>query len=89
MINPATRWFKIMEIDEKSADKIANWLEFTWLTRHPWPTEAVMDRGKEFIAEVRDTLKNEYGFARKVITTHNPQSNSFIKRVHRTLHNMV
>ena len=89
MIDPATGWFEIVEIDEKSADEMANRLEFTWLARYPWPTEVVMDRGKEFAAEVRDTLKNEYGFAHKVITARNPQSNSIIERVHQTLHNMV
>ena len=79
MIDPATGWFKITEIDSRLADKIANRLEFTWLTRYPWPTEVVMDRGKEFAAEVRQTLKHEYGINQKVITTRNPQANSIIK----------
>ena len=89
MIDPATGWFEICEINDKAADEIANRLEFTWLTRYPWPTEIVMDRGKEFMAEVRDTLKNEYGISRKVITTRNPQANSIVERVHQVLHNMI
>ena len=89
MIDPATGWFEIEEIDTKSADEVVNKLEFVWLTRYPWPTEVVMDRGKEFAAEVRDTLKNEYGLTRKLITTRNPQANSMIERVHQVLHNMV
>ena len=52
MIEPATGWFEIVEVPCKQADEIINSLEFTWLTRYPWPTEAVMDRGKEFAAEV-------------------------------------
>ena len=64
MIDPATGWFEITEIDEKAADEITNRLEFTWLTRYPWPTEVVMDRGREFAAEVRGTLKHEYGALR-------------------------
>jgi Integrase zinc binding domain len=32
MINPATGWFEIAEINIKRADKIINRLEFTWLT---------------------------------------------------------
>ena len=89
MIDPATGWFEIVAIDQKSADEVVNRLEITWLSRYPWPTEIVMDRGKEFAAEVRDTLKNEYGIARKVITARNPQANSIIERVHQTLHNMI
>ena len=89
MIDPATGWFEIEEIETKSADEVVNKLEFVWLTRYPWPTEVVMDRGKEFAAEVRDTLKNEYGLTRKLITTRNPQANSMIERVHQVLHNMA
>ena len=89
MIDPATGWFEIVQIDSKRADEVANQLEFAWLTRYPWPTEVVMDRGKEFAAEVREMLKNEYGFVRKVITTRNPQANSIIERVHQVLHNMI
>jgi len=38
----------MVEIGEKTADTIANWLELHWLTRYPWPTEITMDKGKEF-----------------------------------------
>ena len=89
MIDPATGWFEIVQVDEKTADEIANRLEFAWLTRYPWPTEIVMDRGKEFMAEVRETIKNEYGITRKVITTRNPQANSIVERVHQVIHNMI
>jgi len=48
-----------------------------------------MDKGSEFAAEVRDTLKNECGFVRRIITSRNPQSNSIIEQCHKTLHNMI
>lgn len=89
MIDPATGWFEIVEIDDKKADEVANRLELTWLTRYPWPTEIVMDRGKEFAAEVRDLLENDYGIKRKLITTRNPQANSIVERVHQVVHNMI
>ena len=89
MIDPATGWFEIAQIDTKRADYIANYLEFHWLTRYPWPTEVVMDRGKEFCAEVSAAIKEEYGLSRKLITTRNPQANSIVERVHKTVHNMI
>jgi hypothetical protein len=89
MIDPATGWFEVVAIDEKKADEVVNRLEFTWLSRYPWPTEIVMDRGKEFAAEVRDTLNHECGIMRKLITTRNPQANSIVERVHQVLHNMI
>ena len=48
-----------------------------------------MDKGREFAKEVSETLTNEYGVKRKIITSHNPQSNSMIERCHKTLHNMI
>ena len=61
MIDPATGWFEIIQIPTKRADYIVNYLEFHWLTRYPWPTKIVMDRGKEFAAEVKAAIKDEYG----------------------------
>jgi len=89
MIDPATGFFDIVDIGQKTADVIANWLEIHWLSRYPWPMEITMDKGSEFAAEVRDTLKKEYGFVRKIITSRNPQSNSIIEQCHKTLHNMI
>ena len=89
MIDPATGWFEMAEIPTKRADDVVNILEITWLTRYPWPTEIVMDRGKEFAAEVQRTIKHEYGITRKLITTRNPQANAILERVHKSIHNML
>ena len=89
MIDPATGWFEIVRIDRKRADLIINHLEHTWLTRYPWPTEIIMDRGKEFAAEVSAAIKNEYGIKKKLITTRNPQANAIIERIHQVVHQMV
>ena len=89
MIDPATGWFEIVEIPTKRADYVVNYLEFNWLTRYPWPTEIVMDRGSEFAAEVSAAIKDEYGIQKKLITTRNPQANAIVERVHQVVHNMV
>ena len=89
MLDPATGFFEVVEIDEKKADHIANILEMNWLCRYPWPTEIVMDRGSEFKREVRDTLTNEFGIITKVITSRNPQSNSMVERCHQTFGKML
>jgi transposase InsO family protein len=89
MIDPATGWFEIAEIPTKRADDVANILEEVWLTRYPWPTEIVLDRGKEFCAEVSAMLKNDYGITKKLITTRNPQANAIVERIHQVVHNMI
>ena len=89
MIDPATGWFEIVEISTKRADYIANYLEINWLSRYPRPTEIIMDRGREFAAEVTAELRDDYGITKKLITTRNPQANAIVERVHQTVHNMI
>ena len=89
MIDPTAGWLEIAQIPAKSADEIANVLEMTWLTRYPWPTEIIMDRGTEFRAEVERLIRDEYGLRRKVITTRNPQANAMVERAHQTIHNLI
>jgi hypothetical protein len=89
MIDPATGWFEMREIPTKSADVIANVLEQAWLSRYPWPSKLIFDRGSEFKAEVAKMVKNDYGCKLSPITTRNPQANAIIERVHQTIGNMI
>jgi hypothetical protein len=89
MIDPATGWFEIAEIPAKTADIVINVFENEWLTRYPYPTEVVMDRGVEFMGEVQRSLKSQYGARIKLITTRNPQANSMVERAHQTVGNMI
>lgn len=89
MIDPATGWFEIKEVNGKGSDEIANQFEMNWLNRYPWPTQVVMDRGREFMGDVITMLKNDYGIARKPITTRNPQANAMVERAHQTIHNLI
>ena len=89
MIDPATGWFEIKQLKAKSADVVANEIEKTWLTRYPWPTQVIMDRGSEFMAEFTKMLKDDYGVKKKTITSRNPQANAIIERVHQTIGNII
>mgnify|MGYP003331710574 CR=1 FL=1 len=89
MIDPVTGWFEMAKIKTKSADVIANVIELTWLNRYPWPTEVVLDRGREFMAEFSKMVCNDYGVTKRSITTQNPQANGIIERIHQTIGNMI
>jgi hypothetical protein len=89
MIDPATGWFEIVEIPNKSSDEIANIFEMIWLNKYPWPAQVVINRGLKFMSNVIDLLKNHYHIARKPITTRNPQANAMVECAHQTLHNMI
>ena len=56
MIDPATGWLEIVEIDTKSADNIINVVDQAWFSRHSWPTKVISDRCGEFMKEFKQTL---------------------------------
>jgi Integrase zinc binding domain len=89
MIDPATGWFEMVQIPNKRADTIANIVEVTWLTRYPWPSQIVFDKGSEFMAEFTKMVKKDYQIKIKGISTRNPQANAIIERVHQTLGNVI
>ena len=89
MIDPATGWLEIREINTKRADVVANVLEKTWLTRYPRPSVITLDCGKEFMAEVTHMIKNDYGIKKRPITVRNPQANAIVERVHQTIGNIL
>jgi Integrase zinc binding domain len=89
MIDPATGWFEMKQINDKEATTVANIVEMTWLTRYPWPTMITYDQGTDFIAEFAQMVLNDYGIKSKPITKRNPQANSIIEHVHQTIGNIT
>ena len=89
MIDPATSWFETREIKTKTASNVANVVEQAWLTRYPWPTQIIFNRGTEFMGEFARMARDDYGLKTKPITTRNPQANAIIERAHQTIGNMI
>jgi transposase InsO family protein len=89
MIDPATGWFEMAQIPNKTAAEVANICELTWFTRYPLPQRLTLDRGTEFMAEFAKMAKDDYGLKLKPITTRNPQANAIIERVHQTIGNIL
>jgi len=89
MIDPATSWFEIKESKDKEAISIANLAEQTWLTRYPWPTELIFDRGTEFMGQFAKMIEEDYGIICQSTTVRNSQANSIIERIHQTLGNII
>ena len=89
MIDPATGWIEIAEIPSKRTDAVADVIKRTWFNRYPWPTQVVMDRGSEFMAEFSEMITRDYGVKKKTITTRNPQANAIVERVFQTISNVI
>ena len=89
MIDPATGWFEIKEIKDKYPHTIAHVVETTWLTRYPWPTKIIHDRGNEFLTDFAKMVKDDYGIKNTPTTKRNPQANEILERLHQTLGNIL
>ena len=89
MIDPATGWFEMAQIPNKTAAEPADITKKTWFTRYPLPQRIVFDCGNEFMDEFSKMCHNYYGLKRKPITTRNPQSNAIIEHIHQTIGNII
>ena len=90
MIDPATGWFEVVAIKDRTAATVAAAFDDTWLSRYPRPQLIGFDGGGENKGVFRELLIN-YGLGpgMKPTTTHNPQSNSIIERIHQVLNDML
>ena len=59
MIDPVTGWFEMQQIPNKEAHTVAEAVEQTWLARYPWPTQVILDQGREFMGEFTRMLKED------------------------------
>ena len=89
MIDPATGWFEMTQIPNKTAAEIVDITKKTWFTRYLLPQRIVFDPGTKFMAEFSNMCQNDYGLKRKPITTRNPQSNAIIEWIHQTIGNII
>ena len=55
----ATSWIEIQSVLEARADIVANQAELAWLTRYPLPNKITVDRGKEFLVELKRMMVND------------------------------
>jgi len=88
MIDPATGWFEIAEVSERTAECVAAAFDDVWLTRYPRPQYIGFDNGGENKALFRDMVRN-YGMKSKPTTTHNPTANGIVERVHAVLNDAL
>ena len=79
MIDPATGWLEMKEIDNKEAINIANIVEQTWFTRYPLPTTITYDKGTEFMKEFAQMVQLDYGVEINGTSVRNPQANAVLE----------
>ena len=47
-VEPATGWFEITEIPDKTSARISQILNNTWLAQYPYHRKNIIDNGNEF-----------------------------------------
>ena len=91
MIEVITRWFKIIQYNDKQAATIENIVEQSWLYRYPRPEIITYDWGGKFLggALKKNLIKNDYIIKAKCETTENPQANSMMEQIHLVIEKCV
>ena len=88
-IDPATGFFKIIKLQDQTAESTALALDEMWLTQFPRPVRCVHDNGTEFTGgQFQDMLKS-HGTKDVPTTTRNPQANAILERSHGVLLNCI
>ena len=88
MIDPVTGWFEIKAILKPDAMMVMDAFYEAWICRYPRPEQIGFDNGSEFKDVFSATCKN-YGIKEKHSTSHNPQSNGIIERIHQVMGNSL
>ncbi len=73
-IDPATGWFEIVEVSNKTSAQMSHLLNRVWLNRYPRPRRIIFDNGTEFKKDFRYIFK-DYGIKASLTTVkiHRPR----------------
>ena len=88
MIDPATGWFEMKEIDAPDSASTSAAMDDVWFSRYPQPRTIGFDGGSEFKSIFEETIEN-YGLEKATTTAYNPQANGIIERVHQVLNDAL
>ena len=86
MIDPATGWFEVAAMKDKTSETAMKIMDDVWFTRYPRPQIIGFDNGSEYKNVFLQMIEN-YGLKAKPTTAWNPQSNGIVERIHQVLNN--
>jgi transposase InsO family protein len=87
-MDPATSWPEICEITDKRSQTVMDAFQNNWLCRYPRPIQVTFDNGSEFKSAFKEMCDN-LGIKCRPTTSHNPQGNSVIERIHQVMGNIL
>ena len=84
-IDPVTNLIEINKVVGKTSAEIAHVFETNWLARYPRPLRCIHDQGPEFVGHEFQSLLTNAGVRSRPTTARNPQGNSIIESIHKTV----
>ena len=84
MIDACTNLLEIKHTVTTTAAEGAAAVENTWLARYPKPVKIVTDQGPEFKEEFSEMCRRN-GVTHSTSTSRNPQGNSLVESIHKTI----
>jgi transposase InsO family protein len=84
MIDPATGWFEVAAMKDRTSETAMKVMDDVWFSRYPRPEMIGFDNGSEYKNVFQEMIQN-YGLKAKPTTAWNPQSNGIVERVHQVL----
>ena len=84
-IDVTTNLLEIEPILTQTVVECARAFENGWLSRYPQPVHVIHDQGSEFMGSAFQDLLRRAGIKSVPTTAHNPQGNSIIEAVHKSV----
>ena len=84
-IDIATNLLKIEHLSTKTSLECAHGFDNGWLWRYPRPLHVIHDHGPECIGHSFQELLHRASITSKPTTSHNPQGNSVIEAIHKSI----
>ena len=88
IMDTATNFLEIVQIDNRTSRNITQMLTNNWLAQYPWPAQILHDNGGEFIGHKFQDMMRTLGITitAKPTTVKNPQqANAIIEQLHKTM----
>ena len=85
MTDACTKYVELVAIDNKEASTVAEALFTRWICRYGVPLDIVTDKGREFCAELTESLLKKLGTSHFKTAPYHPQTNSQAEVANKTI----
>ena len=85
MTDACTKYVELVAIENKEASTVAEAIFSRWICRYGVPLDIVTDKGREFCAELTESLMKKLGASHFKTAPYHPQTNSQAEVANKTI----